>query len=571
MRFRLQRVFLAGFLLILVPSAWGQTAGQLDCASCHADKAKSLKTSAHSSLHCTDCHQGITAFPHPKDVALPKCSQCHAKQATEYEHSIHGQQFAKGNKAAPTCEVCHGDAHELKNTRTWEFKKSIPELCGACHAKPLSDYEMSIHGQAIARGVFQAPVCTSCHTAHTIEPPTSANSTVFPTHIPETCGQCHGNVKMASEFNIPRDRLLSYDASFHGLAVKEGSETAANCASCHGFHKILPSSDPRSSINAKNLPKTCGKCHPGAGDRFAIGPVHELPGLSEPTAVRWVRAIYLVMIPLVIGLMFLHNLGDWIRKLKALRFRKTGSNVLETASASPSASAQSGEVRMYPFERLQHFLLLVSFIVLVWTGFALKYPTGWWARPLLAWGAEFRGLLHRIAAVVFIAVGVLHVVALVKDRRLREHWLKLWPRVRDATEAIQNFAYNLGLRRKRPPLSDHSYIEKAEYWAMVWGAVVMGITGLMLWAHNLVLAWLPKSFLDFASAVHFYEAVLATLAILVWHFYSVIFDPEVYPMDSSWLTGRTARRKQPEPAEADPIETLDANKEGSEGNEQSER
>lgn len=561
-------VFLALVLMACSVPAQPETAGQLDCTSCHTDKAQSLKNSAHAGLKCTDCHKGITTFPHPKNVSLPKCGDCHAKQASEYTHSIHGIEFAKGDKAAPNCQVCHGDPHELKPTSTWAFKKSIPELCGACHPQPLSDFQASIHGQAIARGVFQAPVCTSCHTAHSVLPPTAPGSTVFATHIPETCGQCHGNVKLASEFNIPRDRLLSYDASFHGLQVKEGSLTAANCASCHGFHLILPSSDPRSSINPKNLPKTCGKCHPGAGARFEIGRVHELPGLAEPVAVRWVRAFYLFLIPFLIGLMTLHNVGDWIRKLGERRFGRIGE---ESATAlSPEVAAQAGEVRMYRFERLEHFLLLTSFILLVWTGFALKYPSGWWARPLLALGPEFRGLLHRIAAVVFIAVGVMHVISLIKDRRLREHWFKLWPGMPDVRQALQNFAFNLGFRRKRPVLPGHSYIEKAEYWAVVWGAVVMGITGLMLWAHNLVLAWLPKAFLDFASAVHFYEAVLAGLAILVWHFYSVIFDPEVYPMDSAWLTGRSVRRKTPEVEEAESGENRKEPEEGTEGNGQSE-
>ena len=77
----------------------------------------------------------------------------------------------------------------------------------------------------------------------------------------------------------------------------------------------------------------------------------------------------------------------------------------------------------------------------------------------------------------------------------------------------------------------------------------MSITGLMLWAHNLVLAWLPMVFLQLAGTVHFYEAVLAALAILVWHLYSVIFDPEVYPMDPAWLTGRSVRRREGDPPE----------------------
>lgn len=544
-------LLLCVFLLALTTPGGAQPSGGLDCAACHTDKAASLKTSAHAGLSCTTCHAGITTFPHPKKVALPKCSRCHTKQASEWEHSAHGKAFTAGNPAAPTCQVCHGDAHKLARTNTWTFKKSIPELCGGCHNNIYQKYHESVHGQAIARGIYNAPVCTSCHTAHSVAAPSNPTSTVFATHIPETCGQCHGNVRMARQFNIPPDRLLSYDASFHGLAVKEGSLTAANCASCHGVHLILPSSDPRSTINPKNLPKTCGKCHRNAGKRFALTPIHVLPGMAEPAVVGWVRIFYLGLIPLLIGLMFLHNAGDWIRKLRDLRLRRIRSARLPLVFRSGPMAAEGNDIRMYGFERLQHVLLLTSFIVLVWTGFAFKYSSAWWARPLLAveWGWELRAIIHRIAAVVFMAVAGMHAISLIKSRKLRHHWKGLWPRLEDAREAFQTFAYNLGLRRTRPRRADHNYVEKAEYWAVVWGAVVMSVTGLMLWAHNLVLAWLPMVFLQLASTIHFYEAVLAALAILVWHFYSVIFDPEVYPMDPAWLTGRSVRRREGEPPE----------------------
>jgi len=86
---------------------------------------------------------------------------------------------------------------------------------------------------------------------------------------------------------------------------------------------------------------------------------------------------------------------------------------------------------------------------------------------------------------------------------------------------------------------------------VVWGTAVMILTGVMLWANNLTLRWLPKSWLDFATAVHFYEALLATLAIVVWHFYTVIFDPDVYPMDTSWLNGYSVRQRDSHEAKAD--------------------
>ncbi len=527
-----------------------QTAGQIACAACHSDKAQQLKSSAHASLACTTCHVGIKGFPHPKHVSLPKCAECHAKQESEWSKSVHGQAWAKGNKTAPTCQTCHGSAHTVPRTHTWTFKKSIPPLCGSCHAQVLQHYQESIHGQALARGVVDVPVCTTCHHAHLILAPGNPHSSVYPTHIPETCGQCHGNVRLSREYGLPTNRLLTYDASFHGMMSKEGSITVANCASCHGVHLILPSSDPRSSINPKNLPKTCGKCHPGAGTTFAIGPVHEMPGAGKGTvskAIVWVRWFYLIIIPLTIGLMFLHNLGDWLHKLGRIRLHPP-----ESPRLNPEAGNEGTQIRMYRFERIEHGLLLISFLVLAWTGFALKYPAAWWAQPLLMWessGLPLRGIIHRIAAVVFMAVAGMHVVSLLRSERLRRHWRSLWPTVDDLRQAFQGLAYNLGLRAEPPLLPEHGYVEKIEYWAMVWGTAIMTLTGLMLWGHNLILRWLPKVFLDLASTIHFYEAVLAALAILVWHFYGVIFDPEVYPMDTAWLTGRSPRRRHAAPVE----------------------
>ncbi len=537
-------------LLVLTPSANGATT--LDCATCHVQEGQALKTSAHAGMKCATCHVGITTFPHPSGVSLPKCSRCHQLEATEWVHSIHGVEFNAGNKAAPNCQVCHGDAHHLSVTKTWAFKKSIPQLCGACHVKPFTNYKASVHGQAVLRGVTQAPTCTSCHTAHLIQPPTVPTSTVYPTQIPNTCGKCHGDVMMEREFNIPRGRLTSYQASFHGLALREGNLTAANCASCHGIHLILAASNPHSTINPRNLPKTCGKCHSDAGIRFAITPVHVLPGMNEPLSVSWVRGFYLVIIPLVVGLMFAHNLGDWIRKLINLRMQEIRQASLPLIGRPlVRRREEAGATRMYRFERLQHHLLWVSFLILAWTGFCFHWPHALFAAPFnnAVWGWRVRGDIHRIFAMIFMATGAIHIISLIQSPKLRRHWKLLWPENHDVQEAISNLAYNLGLRRERPPRSIHSYVEKAEYWALVWGAVLMSLTGLMLWGRNWVLRLLPMLSLQLASSIHFFEAVLATLAILIWHFYSVIFDPEVYPMDPAWLTGRSVKPERSEPGE----------------------
>lgn len=520
-----------GFIFILLTALASALPGQTEtsCATCH-DQGQKMPRSAHAALSCDTCHAGHETVPHPAGLEKPACATCHEEQSAAFDRSVHSQ-AAKEGGAAPDCAVCHGDAHELLRPQSAEFRATTPETCGMCHTTEAEEFQASIHGQALARGVMQAPLCTDCHGEHSIQKHTSAASPVHRGNIRETCGSCHDDVRLSRKFGLPLDRLLSFDASYHGLAAKAGSQTVANCASCHGVHNILASTDPKATTHPQNLGATCGSCHPGAGTRFAIGQVHVVEGANEPAAMRWVRQFYLLAIPLTLALMLLHNGGDFVRKLIRLRAR----------NAPPYGLYRGRHVRMYSFERVQHAVLAISFIVLVVTGFALKYPDQWWARPLLGAEGAMRGWMHRAAAVVFMAVSAAHLVSLAASRRLREHWKELLPRVRDIREGSAHLAYNLGIRKSRPYRSPHSYIEKAEYWAVVWGSVVMIVTGLMLWANNLMLALLPKSWLDVATSVHFYEAVLATASIVIWHFYTVIFDPEVYPLDTAFVTGTSVR------------------------------
>jgi len=131
-------------------------------------------------------------------------------------------------------------------------------------------------------------------------------------------------------------------------------------------------------------------------------------------------------------------------------------------------------------------------------------------------------------------------LAYLPTRRGRAHLWAMLPRYQDVREAVLNLAYLLGLRAEPPGFDRFSYIEKAEYWALIWGSVVMAGTGFMLWFENWTLKFLAKWVLDVATLVHYYEAWLAASAILVWHFYYVIFNPDVYPMDWTWLTGKVS-------------------------------
>ena len=105
--------------------------------------------------------------------------------------------------------------------------------------------------------------------------------------------------------------------SFHGLAMRGGSKVAANCESCHGYHNIRPSSDTLSSINKKNLPVTCGKCHPGANQTLFNTSIHITDSISESPLLYWISRFYILMILAVIGGMVMHNIFDLIKKVKS--------------------------------------------------------------------------------------------------------------------------------------------------------------------------------------------------------------------------------------------------------------
>ena len=531
------------------------TPAKISCAQCHAEQQVAYERSFHAQAHkkgdglaatCVDCH----GSPHellpgsdPKSRVnhaniAATCGTCHgqkfvmeasghsAQPFLSYEESVHGKAVASGSEKAAVCTDCHG-AHEIlaaSDPNSSIFKFNVPATCAKCHSKVQQEFAQSIHGQAIQRGNWQAPVCTDCHGIHSIKAHLDPNSSVSAANLARvTCARCHEGVRLAQELGVPGSRATTYLQSYHGLASKLGSQVVANCASCHGVHNILPSNDPRSTINQANLVKTCGQCHPGVGEKFVLGKVHVDAPLSADTgslAVRWIRKFYLGMIAVVIGAMLLHNLIIWRRKAV---LRRHAEHRLVT--------------RMNTNQRYQHLLLLLSFITLVVTGFALKYPDSSFA-ALLGMNEKVRGITHRVAGLILISAGIYHIIYILLTRDGRRLLRDFLPVPKDATDAWDTLRHYLGLAHKRPEFRRFTYAEKAEYWALVWGLLVMASTGIMLWAKVSFGNLLPRWWLDIATAIHFYEAVLATLAIVVWHFYQVFFDPDVYPMNWTWWDGK---------------------------------
>ncbi len=198
--------------------------------------------------------------------------------------------------------------------------------------------------------------------------------------------------------------------------------------------------------------------------------------------------------------------------------------------------------------RIQHVMMFTSVIILILTGLPLKFPN---VDPL-AWliylmgGIENSRILHRIGASLLIFVAIYHTAYTVIHRDGRRDFLLLLPRPKDVLDALTNVKYFLGLSGTRPRFGRFSYVEKFDYWAVYWGCVVMIGSGALMWFENTSLRFLPKFILDIAKEAHSDEALLATLAIVIWHFYNVHFNPDSFPMSWTWWTGKITREEMEE-------------------------
>ncbi|OGC95974.1 MAG: hypothetical protein A2W25_09530 [candidate division Zixibacteria bacterium RBG_16_53_22] len=526
----------------------------INCGECHSSETETylwhgrLKVGVGQDIPaCADCHGAHDILPssnkgsHTNPLNLPTtCGRCHEdvdivkkhhipmeKPVEVFESSVHGQASLGGIYLAATCNDCHssnGTAHIILSpgdVRSSINHFNIPKTCGRCHSSIESDYWEGIHGDLTAKGETDSPVCTDCHGEHGILSPSDPRSPVSPARIAEaTCSPCHESARLNEKYGVPSGRLKSWVDSYHGLKSRAGDLTVANCASCHGAHRILPHTDPSSSVNVANLQKMCGHCHPGITPAIANTPIHGTPGVSTTPVANVVRYIYVVAIVIIIGAMVIHWLLDLRKQIKKV---------------SEGKQIQ----RMTIGEVWQHTILMISFIALVISGFSLRFSEAWWVQFLFGFEGGFpvRGIIHRVAAVVLVLAAIWHFIWL-SSHRGRQFMKDIFPTRADFAQFFQMAGYNLGIRKEPPKFARFSYVEKAEYWALVWGTAVMALTGFFLWFDNVAVKWFPKGFLDVMLVIHYYEAWLATLAILIWHMYSTVFSPSVYPMNPSWYTGK---------------------------------
>jgi len=218
-------------------------------------------------------------------------------------------------------------------------------------------------------------------------------------------------------------------------------------------------------------------------------------------------------------------------------------------------------LRMNLAERVQHILLIVSFSLLVLTGLPLMFYELRIFKSIFGFEKAFyyRGILHRVAAVVLIVDIVWHFGYTILTQRGRDNFKEMIPRAKDALDAVSLFGYNVGLSRwlcrkgiltvffdrhlfwkfENPPeYGRYNFIEKLEYLSVAWGSLVMIISGFFMWNLELSLKLFPLWLHDIFVIAHGYEAMLAFLAIIIWHMYNVHLNPEVFPMSKIWLNGK---------------------------------
>ena len=203
-------------------------------------------------------------------------------------------------------------------------------------------------------------------------------------------------------------------------------------------------------------------------------------------------------------------------------------------------------IRFSLSQRLQHILLMVSFTLLCLTGLPQRYSDADWARGLISvmGGLDTVRLVHHLSGIMLLFQGLYHIIESVWEFVLAgPRSTAMLPRARDVKDALGQTAYLVGIRKDKPRFGRYDFRHKLEYWSVVWGTLVMAVTGLILLFPVVATSYLPGVIVTASKVAHSYEALLAVLAIVLWHFYHAHLTDESFPMDTSIFSGRISAEK----------------------------
>lgn len=197
-------------------------------------------------------------------------------------------------------------------------------------------------------------------------------------------------------------------------------------------------------------------------------------------------------------------------------------------------------------QRIEHILLLISFGVLCLTGLPQKFHDTAWAQWIMSalGGIDTTRVIHHIFAFMLAFEFIYHVIVIVYELVfVRPRPLSMLPRLRDVRDGLSSVGYLSGLRREKPRFGRYDFRQKVEYWAMIWGLVIMGATGFILMFPVVVTRYLPGVFVSASKVAHGYEALLAFLAIITWHFYNAHLSLGAFPVDTAIFTGKISQNR----------------------------
>ena len=522
----------------------------------------------HSRLRCTACHEReeVRSIPHEEASPVDCSRQCHLLQATggviNFSHETMAGRLAESvHTARSMSDIDHAQ----------QLLRPSQSECLYCHDQPV--FREASETDPSHRGEELVGRCNSCHTEELpVDTEYYLRHTAGRVHparpVRETaraCAICHSDTQFNEDEEL-HDSISSYFSSFHGKASLLGDTDTATCVDCHAsdagdVHLMLAADDPASTTYVDNLAATCrtSQCHADAVPKLSSAAVHLRidPRVRTPEYILTVAfvALNLGVLGLYFALVILELLSTVLRSHG--EEHRAMVALAKAVKASPAGRLMT--LRLTVHQRVQHWLLVLFFTVLVATGMPLKFA----AHPAMAsftWifgGVSGARSLHRLAGVLLCVgfayhLGVLAVQLVLKVRARRRadpsissmrHGIRvvldfpLLPNLTDVRNFGQLFAYLVGIRRERPHHGRFHFTQKAEYLAVCWGMVIIGVSGAMLWSAPWMSEYFGGRALNFAIIVHSFEAFLAFLSIAVLHLFAVIFAPAVFPLNPASLSG----------------------------------
>jgi len=418
-----------------------------------------------------------------------------------------------------TCLGCHGAAG---------FTMPAPDGRTRSLSMEASQFANSVHGEAGLR-------CTDCHTSitetpHKNLPTTAAAREQARLAMNNSCAACHPK---AAE---------SYTETYHGQVAALGYANVPTCSDCHGTHGILPARNSASTVAPANVLKTCQNCHADATPGFATFHSHATTDDFAHYPLEWIASKFVNMaVGGVLVIFWIHSVLWLYRELRDRQQQKPRLHV--RADAVPQKDTLQYQ-RWTAMWRWAHLLFAVSIILLVATGITLLYPNTAWA-PVLerAMGGPYiSGIIHRVSAVVMVAVFAWHI--LYAAVHIARNWrsfkvfgpYSLMPNWQDAADIAAMVRWFFG-KAPRPTFDHWNYQQKVDYWAPFWGITILVATGAMLWFKSLTGLLLPGWVFNVASIAHGDEAVLAAAYLFTVHYFVNHWRPDKFPLDVVIFTG----------------------------------